>query len=219
MKVLKFLACLLVGACALITFSAVAAAHHNTVGCQSPGVWFIVNSEADKAESFTTSAGHTGTIPAGGSTTVAYSGTSLTVNGTWSNGTTHTDTGTGSCTKAPTTTIGVTPSTTSPSTTVAATSTTPTAPSTLPSVTTTSVPSAPFTTPPSSLSEDPFTTPPSTPPTAPSISVAPIAPPESAGAQLPATGIDDPVLWTILVAAFTITACGVVIVVSNRSGR
>src|SRR5688572_13089440 len=93
----------------------VAAAHHNTISCQSPGVWLIVNSEAGVAESFTTNQGHSGTIAAGGSTTVGYSGTSLTVFGTWTNGATATSTGEGDCTESPTTT------TEAPTTTVAPT--------------------------------------------------------------------------------------------------
>src|SRR5687768_1349443 len=75
----------------------VAAAHHNTVTCQSPGVWVIVNSEAGIAQTFTTNQGHSGSIPAGGSTTVGFSGTSLTVTGLWTDGSTSTATGEGSC--------------------------------------------------------------------------------------------------------------------------
>jgi LPXTG-motif cell wall-anchored protein len=101
----------------------VAAAHHNTVSCQSPGVWLIVNSEAGVAESFTTDQGHSGSIPAGGSTTVGYSGTSLTVFGTWTNGATNTSTGEGDCTEAPTTTTEAPTTTAAPTTTEAPTTT------------------------------------------------------------------------------------------------
>ena len=138
----------------LMMVGAVASAHHNTVSCQSPGVWLIVNSEADKDETFTTDQGHSGTIGADAWVTVNYSGTSLTVHGTWENGVTHTDTGTGDCTAATTTTEATT--STVPATTT--TGPTPSAPSTVPATTIPPTTAAPTTAAPTTL-------PPPAPPT------------------------------------------------------
>ena len=105
-----FVASVLVTGGGALVLPSMVAAHQNTVSCQSPGVWLIVNSEADKAEEFTTNEGHSGNISAGGSTTVNFSGTSLTVDGYWPiTGARNTATGTGDCTR---------PATTVPATTV-----------------------------------------------------------------------------------------------------
>lgn len=121
-------ATLIVAGAALIP-SGISHAHHTDVWCQSPGVWLIENSEADKSLTFTTDQGHAGSIGDGGSTTVEYSGTSLTVYGVWENGATNTTTGVGDCVVVATTTTTVPEeTTTTTTTTVAETTTTTTVP-------------------------------------------------------------------------------------------
>jgi hypothetical protein len=105
-----------VGIGALVFGASTASAHNTIVTCAGQGVWSLQNSKADVGMSFTTDQGHSGTIAAGGSTTINYSGTSLTVFGTWDNGFTNTDTGEGDCT-VPTTSTTV-PDTTTTTTTL-----------------------------------------------------------------------------------------------------
>lgn len=135
----------------------IAFAHHSTISCQSPGVWLIANSEPDKAMTFTTDAGHTGAIPAGGSTTVTFSGVLLTVHAVWSNSVEHTDTGRGDCTVPTTTTTTTTTTSTSTSTSTTSTTTTTEVP------TSTTV-TAPSTTQPADSSTSSTVAPPSTMP-------------------------------------------------------
>jgi LPXTG-motif cell wall-anchored protein len=171
----------------------VAAAHHNTISCLSPGVWLIVNSEAGVAENFTTNQGHSGSIPAGGSTTVGYSGTALTVFGTWTNGATNTSSGEGECTVAPTTTTEAPTTTAAPTTTDAPTTTA------APTTTETPTTDGPTTTIDGPGTTDPGTTDPGT--TDPGTTIAPTTtivggdrgerPRDPSPGTLPATGGDS----------------------------
>ena len=160
-----------------------AAAHWTTVACQSPGTWQLTNSEAAYGMTFTTDQGHAGSIPAGGSTTVSWSGTSLTVHSEWADGFQRTDVGEGDCTVADTTTT----------TTVAAETTTTEAPpsttTTLPVETTTTATPEPTTTTVPTTSTTPGSTAPASSGTAPASS-GPTATASPAAAQpftLPAT--------------------------------
>lgn len=214
-------------------------AHHNDIACIAPGQWSITNSEAAWPENYTTDAGHSGTIAAGGSVTVSYSGTSLTVFGHWHKGpgpsddVTNTNTGTGDCTVTTTTEASTTstPTTTSTSSSVPSTSTTSltTFPTTTvvtsPPSTTTSLPSVPSSTlpPPSS------TTQPLIPPVTgerPTTTVnsgdcystsstsvptdTPPAPSSPPCGTLPATGPTDPL--PIVLAAAALICIGLILV-------
>lgn len=211
----RFLAALVLAA-SLIAVSAAVSAHHNTVSCQSPGVWLIVNSEADKDESFTTNQGHSGNIPAGGSITVNYSGTSLIVYGIWVGGATNTATGEGNCTE-------VLPSTTSSPVTVSTTPSTP-APTTTVGLSSTSTVLSPSSTPAPTSSVAPATTlsdvggPTSQPSSTPSNEAGRCTgscQPLSTGSQLPATG---PSAWWFVPAGVSSLATGIVLLAlaSNR---
>lgn len=136
----------------------IASAHHTTVACtdQATSTWTIVNSEADKAMTFTTSwPAASGSIPAGGTVTVVAPVTALVVYGTWSNGVQAASYGDGECIPRTTTTTSTTSTTVAPSTTV---TTSPPTTTSAPQGTTSSV-APPSTFPPES--------PPAIPPTAP----------------------------------------------------
>lgn len=186
-----------------------AKAHYITVSCQSPGVWLIVNSEADTAMTFTTDQGHSGSIPAGGSTTVNFSGTSLTVHGVWANNFQNTNTGEGQCQTSTTTTTTpdetTTSSTSEPSTSLDTTSTTST------TVTDSS----------SSSSTEPLTSTTTTPPGVPSTRVSPPEPLEPQPTLVPTGTLPETggTVMPLAVAGALCVAVGSAIAWFNRKYR
>jgi hypothetical protein len=113
----------MLGIGALIFGASTASAHVVTVSCAGTGSgqWTITNSQTTEAMTFSAAGASpsSGTIPGGGSATVGFSGTSLTVVATWDDGITKSDTGSGDCTVP--TTSGPTTSTTVPDTTTTTT--------------------------------------------------------------------------------------------------
>ena len=103
----RLVVAVVVGIGALVFGASTASAHTATVACTETGsgLWTIVNSDG-QAFSFTAPGAtpSSGTIEAFGSTTVSFSGTSLTVGATWDDGFTSTTTGSGDCTVTTTTT-------------------------------------------------------------------------------------------------------------------
>jgi hypothetical protein len=128
----RLIVAVVLGIGTLLFGASTASAHTVTVACTGTGsgLWSIVNSDG-QAMSFTATGAtpSSGTIAAFGSTTVSFSGTSLTVEGTWDDGFTGSSTGTGECEVTDTTTTTTTTSTT--------TTTTPTTTTTIPETTST----------------------------------------------------------------------------------
>jgi hypothetical protein len=110
----RLILALMLGIGALVFGASTASAHVVTVACAGTGTgqWTITNSQTTDTMTFSAAGASpsSGTIPGGGSATVGFSGTSLTVVATWGD-LTKTATGSGDCT-VPTTTTTVPETTT-----------------------------------------------------------------------------------------------------------
>lgn len=234
----RLLAIAAVVVASILGLSAVAAAHHTTVTCQSPGIWLVVNSEADKSMTFTTDQGHEGSIPAGDSTTVEFSGSELTVFGVWSNGQTATNSGEGDCSVPETTTTTAVEPTTTTTTELVTTTTlpAPTTTTTLEETTTTvtsSTTTEPNELPTTSLADPPTTTeqippddstsvPETTSSNSPETTSEPVSPdppstPPNGSLTLPETGAS--VIWYLIPAAAWLIGVGAVTLWFTGRGR
>ena len=89
----RLILALMLGIGALVFGASTASAHVVTVSCAGTGSgqWTITNSQTTETMTFSApgASPSSGTIPGGGSATVGFSGTSLTVTATWTDGITE----------------------------------------------------------------------------------------------------------------------------------